>query len=158
MKQNTQIISGKLTKKLLCDILWWVKQNTQIRDQAVPDCTWSCGSSEGTLASTTSEGLCQGAPAALSCRHLARSPDRARCRHRHPCMKYLTIYFFVLDISAAFIISVMFLCLTIICALPCPLRASGTPFLLKPFNHTQHNIFTTSNENLGGGGSTFKIN
>ena len=39
--------------------------------------TWYCGPSERTLAraaSTTSEGLCEGAPAALWFRHLARSP------------------------------------------------------------------------------------
>jgi hypothetical protein len=39
---------------------------------------WSCGPSEGTLAravSTTSGCPCQGSPAVLSCRHLARSPQ-----------------------------------------------------------------------------------
>ncbi len=35
--------------------------------------------------STTWEGLCQGSPAVLSCRHSARPPH---CRHRHPCMYF----------------------------------------------------------------------
>ncbi len=46
--------------------------------QAQPGTAWPCRPSEGTLAratSTTSEGLCQGAPVALSCRQLARPPD-----------------------------------------------------------------------------------
>ena len=45
--------------------------------QEQPGAAWPSGPGEGTLAraaSTTSEGLCQGAPAALSCRHSARPP------------------------------------------------------------------------------------
>jgi hypothetical protein len=52
-------------------------------------CRWSCGPSEGTLAraaSTTSEGLCQGPPVALSCRHLARPSHCHRHRHHGPLM------------------------------------------------------------------------
>jgi hypothetical protein len=64
---------------------WRVSQETQ-KWQAQPGAAWPSGPSEGTrarAACTTPEGLCQGALAALSCRHLARTPHG---RHRHPWM------------------------------------------------------------------------
>ena len=65
---------------------WWRVSQEMQKFQTQSGSVWSCGPSEGTLprvSSTTSEGLCQGTPGTLSCRHLARPPH---CRHRHPLM------------------------------------------------------------------------
>ena len=55
--------------------------------QAQSGTDWSSGPIEGILAraaSTTSEGLCQGAPAVLSCSHLART-SHVHIDIHHPC-------------------------------------------------------------------------
>ena len=52
--------------------------------QEQPGAAWPSGPGEGTLAraaSTTSEGLCQGAPAALSCRNLTDQELNTILRH-----------------------------------------------------------------------------